>query len=173
VKQQSFKQVKLYIMRHGDAVPAQALQSDAIRPLSLYGEQEVVMNAQWLQSYLAQQAAAQLDWLLVSPYVRARQTAAILSQQIKVGEQEECADITPEGNAEQFVDWLMVQLQKRGHGVHHIALVSHMPFVSYLVAALDARMEPILFPTAGIAEITLNSDAMQGTFERMAVAEPA
>ncbi|RUO55887.1 phosphohistidine phosphatase SixA [Pseudidiomarina homiensis] len=173
MKQQSFKQVKLYIMRHGEAMPSQALQGDAIRPLSPYGEQEVVMNAQWLQQCLAEQGVEKLDWLLVSPYVRARQTAAILTQQVKAAEQLDCADITPEGNAQQFADWLFVQLQRRGHGTHHVALVSHMPFVSYLVAELDARMEPILFPTAGIAELTLNADAMQGTFERMAVAEPA
>lgn len=173
MKEQGFKQVKLYVMRHGEAMPSQALQGDAIRPLSAFGEQEVVMNAQWLRHYLAEQGAEQLDWLLVSPYVRARQTAAILTQQVPAAEQLDCADITPEGNAQQFVDWLFVQLQQRGHGTHQVALVSHMPFVSYLVAELDARMEPILFPTAGIAEITLNVDTMQGTFERMAVAEPA
>lgn len=167
------KQVKLYIMRHGEAMPAQALQGDAIRPLSPYGEQEVIMNAQWLQHYLAEQGAQQLDWLLVSPYIRARQTAAVLSRQVAVKEQEDCADITPEGNAQLFADWLLARLQQRGRGIHHVGIVSHMPFVSYLVAELDARMEPILFPTAGIAEITLNIDAHRGTFERLAVAEPA
>ena len=158
-------------MRHGEAMPAQALQGDAIRPLSAYGEQEVIMNAQWLQHYLAEQGATQLDWLLVSPYVRARQTAAILAQQVKLTELSECDDITPEGNAQHFVDWLFAQLQQRGRGVQQVAIVSHMPFVSYLVAELDARMEPILFPTAGIAEITLKVDSLNGCFERMAVAE--
>lgn len=159
-------------MRHGEAMPSQALKGDVIRPLSAYGEQEVLMNAQWLEQYLAEQGARQLDWLLVSPYVRARQTAAILTKRVKTKEQSDCADISPEGNAQVFADWLFVKLQQLGCGVHHIAMVSHMPFVSYLVAELDAQMEPILFPTAGIAEMTLNVNTHSGHFERMAVAEP-
>ena len=59
----------LYIMRHGDALPAQALSADAIRPLSAQGEREVAASAQWLAQRLAAQGAKQLDWLLISPYL--------------------------------------------------------------------------------------------------------
>ncbi|RUO58587.1 phosphohistidine phosphatase SixA [Pseudidiomarina insulisalsae] len=166
-------QVKLYVMRHGEAMPAQALKGDAIRPLSGFGEQEVLMNAQWLKSYLAQQGSQQLDWLLVSPLVRARQTATILTSQVPAREQQTSHDITPEGRAAVFADWLLTELQRRGPKVKQVAVVSHMPFVSYLMAELDPQVEPMLFPTAGIAELTLSVDDWHGEFIRMAVAEPA
>ncbi|CAB0149761.1 Phosphohistidine phosphatase SixA [Pseudidiomarina piscicola] len=166
------KHVKLYIIRHGEALPAQALQGDAIRPLSQHGEQEVIMSGRWLAQYLGEQGAKQLDWLVVSPYIRARQTASLIERQVNVAEHDVNDGITPDGQAEQVCDWLLAELQQRGSKVEHVAIVSHMPFVSYLVAALDSAMEPILFPTAGIAEMLIEPEQWRGKFVRMAVVEP-
>ena len=157
---------KLYIMRHGDALPAQALSADAIRPLSEQGEREVAASAHWLQQRLAEQGAQQLDWLLVSPYVRARQTAAVLTSTVKTAKQQQQDSITPDGHAELVMDWLMSQLSD--NPAQHIALVSHMPLVSYLVAAFDAATQPILFPTAGIAELSLDLGQWRGQFIQLA-----
>ncbi|MDN7137636.1 phosphohistidine phosphatase SixA [Pseudidiomarina sp. 1ASP75-14] len=166
------KAVKLYIIRHGEALLAQALQGDAIRPLSAYGEQEVVISGRWLAQYLAEQGADALDWLIVSPYIRARQTASILQRHIPAHSEQVNDAITPDGQAQQVCDWLFAELQHRGSKIKHVAIVSHMPFVSYLVAELDKTMEPILFPTAGVAEFVLEPDQWRGKFIRMAVAEP-
>ncbi|WP_411360480.1 phosphohistidine phosphatase SixA [Pseudidiomarina sp. YC-516-91] len=164
--------VKFYLMRHGDAQPAQALQADAIRPLSSYGEQEVVVSGQWLAADMAQQQT-QVDWLMSSPFVRARQTAQIMQQQLGCEAADINDDITPAGNAELFADWLFSEVQRRGAHCRSVLMVSHMPFVSYLVAALDTAVEPMLFPTAGIAEIELDIAQWRGRFVRMIVAEPA
>lgn len=166
------KPVKLYIIRHGEAQPPQGLRGDAIRPLSTYGEQEVMASGHWLANYLAEQNADALDWLIVSPYIRARQTASLLRRQVKVRDEQVNDAITPDGQAEQVSDWLFAELQHRGSKVRHVAIVSHMPFVSYLVAALDTTIEPMLFPTAGIAELVLDAEQWRGKFIRMAVAEP-
>jgi phosphohistidine phosphatase len=155
---------KLYIIRHGDALPAQAMRADSIRPLSECGEIEVAASAKWLQQRLIEQGAQQIDWLLVSPYVRARQTAAVLSSYVKVAKQQQYDDITPDGNAAQVMDWLLAQLSTQQQDVEHVAVVSHMPLVSYLVAAFDPATQPLLFPTAGIAELSLDVEHWAGHF---------
>jgi phosphohistidine phosphatase len=43
-----------------------------------------------------------------------------------------------------------------------------MPLVSYLVAAFDATTQPLLFPTAGIAEISLDVAHWRGRFIQLA-----
>lgn len=159
---------KLYIIRHGDALPAQAMSADAIRPLSEQGEREVRASAKWLQQRLAEQGVQQLDWLLVSPYVRARQTAAVLTSVVKVAQQQQHDSITPDGHAELVMDWLLAQLSQQQQQAQHIALVSHMPLVSYLVAAFDAATQPLLFPTAGIAELSLDLAQWRGHFIQLA-----
>lgn len=158
----------LYIMRHGDALPAQALSADAIRPLSAQGEREVAASAQWLAQRLAAQGAQQLDWLLISPYLRAQQTAAIVARTVSTAKQQQYDSITPDGDAEQVMDWLLAQLTEQQPQAQHIALVSHMPLVSYLVAAFDATTQPLLFPTAGIAEISLDVAHWRGRFIQLA-----
>lgn len=159
---------KLYIIRHGDALPAQAMSADAIRPLSEQGEREVAASAHWLQQRLAAHGAQQLDWLLVSPYVRARQTAAVLTSVVKTATQQQQDSITPDGHAELVMDWLLAQLSNQHQHAQHIALVSHMPLVSYLVAAFDATTQPLLFPTAGIAELNLDVAQWRGQFVQLA-----
>lgn len=158
--------MKLYIMRHGDAVPAQALQADKIRPLSTLGEQEVLANAQWLQS---QAGEAGVDWTLVSPYIRAQQTATILHSVVTSQQQSSCDDITPESDAETFVSWLGAQLQK--HPCQQVVVVSHMPFVSYAVAAIDPRIQPPIFPTAGIAVLEFDPHTLSGKLERLMIVD--
>lgn len=162
----------LYIMRHGDAEPAQALSADAIRPLSDDGEEEVLRSTEWLATELKAADAGGLDLLICSPYVRARQTAAIVESKISVERQLQNNDVTPDGDPAVFADWLFTQLPQQGDPIKRVAVVSHMPFVSYLVAELDPASQPMLFQTAGIAELTLDCDKGRGRFQRMAGTEP-
>lgn len=162
--------MKLYIMRHGDAVPAQALQADAIRPLSMEGEQEVLVNAQWLVDRLAESMAKpQLDWVITSPYIRAQQTATVLHSLVPSKEQSVSEDITPEGTPAVFVDWLGLMLQR--NPMEHALVVSHMPFVSYLVGEIDKSIQPPIFPTAGIAVIEFEPSTGRGKLENLVVAD--
>lgn len=163
--------MKFYLIRHGDAVPSQALNADAIRPLSNLGEAEVTINGKWLHKHLQQQGVEQLDWLISSPYIRARQTAAIVQQHCAAIQQSESADATPDGDPQQFADWLFAELAVNHARAQHVALVSHMPFVSYLVQTLDATRQPIVFPTASIAEFELDLAMLRGTFQRLIVPE--
>ncbi|RUO41263.1 phosphohistidine phosphatase SixA [Pseudidiomarina aestuarii] len=161
--------MKFYLIRHGDAVPSQALNADAIRPLSKLGEAEVATNGKWLHQHLREQGVEQLDWLISSPYIRARQTAAIVHQHCSAMYQSESADATPDGDPQQFADWLFAELAVHHTRAQHVALVSHMPFVSYLVQTLDATRQPIVFPTASIAEFELDLAMQRGTFQGLTV----
>lgn len=159
--------VTLFIMRHGDAEPAQALKADAVRPLSTMGEHEVLASAVWLNDYIQQRGGAGLDWLTVSPYIRAQQTATIMASKVPVTARDVCEDAVPESNPESFVDWLFAMLQSHYVNAKHVMVVSHMPFISYLVAALDKQTPPLLFPTAAMAEIRIDVNAQRAEFVRM------
>ncbi|MGI0153458.1 phosphohistidine phosphatase SixA [Pseudidiomarina sp. WS423] len=165
--------ITLYLMRHGDAVAAQALQADAIRPLSPLGEEEVLAAATWLQQYLAEQGQSGLDWLLVSPYIRAQQTATIVAQTTTAKVRDISHDITPAGDADMFTEWLWVKLAAMASTSAQVMVVSHMPFISYLVAALDQATPPLIFPTAGIAELQVDIAKRKISFVRMIAATPA
>lgn len=159
--------VTLFIMRHGDAEPPQALKADAIRPLSQLGEHEVLASATWLHDYIQQRDGKGLDWMTVSPFIRAQQTATIVESEVAVAVRDICEDAIPESNPEQFCDWLFAMLQTHFMHAKHVMLVSHMPFISYLVAALDKQTPPLLFPTAAMAEIRLDVSAQRAEFIRM------
>lgn len=159
--------VTLFIMRHGDAEPAQALKADAVRPLSTMGEHEVLASATWLNEYIQQRGGHGLDWLTVSPYIRAQQTATIVESEVAVNTRAICEDAVPESSPEAFVDWFFAMLQTHHMNATHVMLVSHMPFISYLVAALDKQTPPLLFPTAAMAEIRIDVNAGRAEFVRM------
>lgn len=163
--------VTLYIMRHGDAEPAQALKADAIRPLSSMGESEVLASAKWLNGYLRKQGAIGLDWLTVSPFIRAQQTATIVESAVQVAARDITEDAIPESDPQEFCDWMFAMLQTHYNNAQNMMLVSHMPFVSYLVATLDQDTPPLLFPTAGMAEMRLDVEMRRAQFVRMITLE--
>lgn len=162
--------MKLYIMRHGDASAAQPGQKDADRILSAEGEREALTNAKWLADRVQNQA---LDLVISSPYARARNTATIVHSVLASDTQELCNDVTPDGVPAQFISYLQAIVD------HHdidttdgrVLVVSHMPFVCYLVAELDHRVQPPIFPTAGIAEIDFDVDAGKGKLSNMIIAD--
>ena len=160
--------VTLFIMRHGDAEPPQALKADAIRPLSALGESEVLASANWLNEHL-QEHHGKLDWLLASPFIRAQQTATIVESIVPSGQRDIVDDAIPESDPQEFSDWFFAMLQSRYPNAESVVLVSHMPFVSYLVATLDKKTPPLLFPTAGMAELKLDVAMQRADFIRMIV----
>lgn len=163
--------MKIFIMRHGDAVATAKGETDAERRLSREGELEVATNANWLAEQLAGDA---LSLALVSPYTRAQQTATIVHSLVKSNVQETCKDITPDSSAEQFLDYLTARLALAAEQKHEIAsvlIVSHMPFVSYLVSEFDPRIQPPIFPTAGIAEIDYDVDSAKGKLANLIIAD--
>ena len=95
---------------------------------------------------------------LVSPYTRTRQTFNALSETLHAAQSEICDDIVPEGNvrlAHDYIDVLAHQMAKSRKG-KPLLIVSHMPFVSFLLDALCDSHQMTLFATGSVAVVKYN-----------------
>ena len=134
----------ILIMRHGEATPMQA--DDASRNLTSVGQQQAEKMGLWLQASHAPCA------LLVSPYIRAQQTAAGVKKHNAFLFEETCSDIVPEGNPQIATDYLETLIAMHPECDTWL-VVAHMPIVSYLVDQLSAGNMPI-FNTGAVAVIS-------------------
>lgn len=131
-------------MRHGEAAPIQT--DDAGRNLTSTGHLQAEKMGRWLQKNHKPMG------LLVSPYVRAQQTAEGVKKNNTFLFEETCHDIIPEGNPQVAADYLETLIAL--HPECDIWLVvAHMPMVSYLVDQLCAGHMPI-FNTGAVAQIS-------------------
>ena len=131
------------IMRHGDAEPN--FRDDQNRNLTTQGMIEVQKAGIWLHSKIEQ-----VDYALVSPYVRAQQTYELISDFVEVSNCETTHEVIPSGSAStvhEYVDALVAVKQD----VESLIIVSHMPLVSYLLDNFCGHFESRLFATSGIA----------------------
>ena len=151
----------ILIMRHGEA---QALRStDANRELTEHGVQQAQHMATWLKQHY------QVDAALISPFVRAQQTAAQVLQPQSPQFVETCEDIVPSGTANTAIDYLETLISLNPQ-LNTWLLVAHMPIVSYLVDQLCPDNMPI-FNTAAIAVINYNEESGRAEFAAMETPE--
>lgn len=135
----------LYIMRHGDAVSR--APTDSERPLSDRGRQEAESMIQHLLERPPER-------VLVSPYLRAQQTARIVLEGLNshghLPVVETIPYITPDDSPTAAVGKLADFTDDT------LLMVSHNPFVSILVGLLtEGHMQGgIPMATASIARIT-------------------
>ncbi|HDZ57189.1 MAG TPA: phosphohistidine phosphatase SixA [Pseudomonas xinjiangensis] len=136
--------MKLWILRHGQAHAMAASDSD--RALTDDGRAEVTVMARQL-------AGQQLDVILSSPYTRARQTAAIVREQIGFPRAiSTAAWLTPDDNPAQVMDYLAERTEAS------LLIVSHQPLASQLISLLveGHRRGHYPMPTAGLACIEMD-----------------
>lgn len=136
-------------MRHGEAEPMQA--DDAARALTERGISQANEMALWLKAHFQPQA------ILVSPYLRAQQTAEQVRKHNQLHYFEVCKDIVPSGDARFAIDYLET-LMSLNPELDTWLMVAHMPIVSYLVDQLSPGDMPI-FSTAGVAVIQYNEQS--------------
>ncbi|MFT6895627.1 MAG: phosphohistidine phosphatase [Paraglaciecola sp.] len=145
------------IMRHGDAKPAHG--EDSLRQLSPFGHKQATAAGKWLQQrYLT----SGIDMSLVSPYVRARETLAEVSGEVKINQELICSDITPDGSVCLTHDYLNFLISDKQIS-HSLLIISHMPFVSYLVDELTGSEQSLFFDTSSIMTIEYCPKKMRGT----------
>lgn len=133
------------LMRHGAA--AALASSDALRPLTESGRQEVKVAAERLSDFELP------DSIISSPYLRARQTAEIIAESNQLLIEAPWPEITPAGNVENVLEMIS---QRDGA----IFLVLHMPLIALLIDALTG--ERLSIPTASIFTMKLPIDKMTG-----------
>jgi phosphohistidine phosphatase len=145
--------VNLYILRHAIAVDAgtPGIENDSQRPLTQEGAVKMRSIARGMQKM-----DMQLDLILSSPYVRARQTAEIVANEFKLkGEFHVNSALVPgapEGK-------IIAEITKRYPLKNNILLVGHEPSLSALIAKLlssDSTLS-ITMKKGGLCRLNVDS----------------
>ena len=114
--------MKLYVVRHGDALTA---DTDATRPHSQKGISDAQKMAAFLKS-----SAVKVDCVYQSGLKRAEQTAEILAKELKLGCPVEQKDhLKPDDDVDLFI-------QSIRNETGDLMIVGHLPHLSHLVSKL-------------------------------------
>ncbi len=151
--------MRLWLLRHGEAEPT--ARSDAERRLTERGCQQVRQAAVQLQG-------RPLRTILVSPYVRAQQTAALVVETLGFsGPLQTVPWLVPESDLRQ------VLLQLDGYPVDELLLVTHQPLVGALGGLLihGHRQQPLPMQTASLAELE-GEELAAGLMDLLALLHP-
>ncbi|MBB1384648.1 phosphohistidine phosphatase SixA [Pseudoalteromonas sp. SG45-5] len=144
----------ILIMRHGEATPMQA--DDAARNLTQLGHTEAEKMGLWLSK------VHQPDALLVSPYIRAQQTAQNVAKNNTFKFSETTSDLVPEGKSQIAADYLETLIAAHPQ-CNTWLVVAHMPIVSYLVDQLSSGDMPI-FNTGAVAVIHYDEQTQRSQY---------
>lgn len=131
--------MKLWILRHGEAEPH--ARRDAERELTAHGREQVLHSA-------ARLIGQPLDSILVSPYVRAQQTAELVRKTLGFTSGLVTVPwLTPESEPK----YALGKLPDTGN----VLLVSHQPFVGELISLLlhGNLRQPQPMQTASLVEL--------------------
>lgn len=145
--------MQIFIMRHGEAELNAA--SDPLRELTDAGREQSSRMADWLM-----RSGVKIDQVLVSPYLRARQTLDVLRWVLPLPERVIVEPaLIPGGDAGQICHDLRVLAD---NGITSVLIISHLPLVSYLVAKLCPQEPPPMFTTSQINCVTLTARSGNG-----------
>lgn len=144
----------ILIMRHGEAAPMQA--DDAARNLTQIGHDEAEKMGIWLNKNFHP------DALLVSPYIRAQQTANGVAKNNTFTFSETTSDVIPQGKPQVAADYLETLIATHPE-CNTWLVVSHMPIVSYLVDQLSPGNMPI-FNTGAVAVINYDEQTQRSSY---------
>ena len=132
--------MKLWVLRHGEAVPYGSCP-DSERELTEHGREEALRSA-------AQLIGQPITAIYASPYLRAQQTAQIVREALGFEPEIRTVEwLTPEVDPDKVADQLV--------SVSNALLVSHNPLVGNLLSYLQhgAGYPPEKVSTAGLAEL--------------------
>jgi phosphohistidine phosphatase len=157
--------INLVIMRHGEAEPLSS--QDSQRQLTVRGQHEVNQMAIWLQQHYAA-----FDSVWTSPYLRTRQTAELmLAKQAPFSQLEIVPELVPDGDAGIFKAYFDARISEKPDA--RVLVISHMPLVSFLVAAFTVPDQTPIFSTAQLACIDYRAGQGGRLLERLSPQELA
>jgi phosphohistidine phosphatase len=148
--------VELIIIRHAVAEEREDFKKrgleDNLRPLTLKGRKKMQKVCVFLRDYVKE-----LDVIVSSPLVRARQTAEIVSQIYMDTKVIETPELVPQAPAPAFLKWLRTQ----GRNYKRIAIVGHEPHISSFASyMLSGKPESFIdFKKSGIIGLEMESFA--------------
>ena len=142
----------LYLMRHGLAVEAgtPGFKTDADRALTHKGRRQLRKIARTMK-----EMELEIDLILSSPYVRARQTAEIVAATLKLKKQLKFSNALAVGGEAAL---LLRQLERLKPQPKSLLLVGHEPGLSRLMSILltgNSRMN-VDFKKSGLCKLEIN-----------------
>jgi phosphohistidine phosphatase len=145
--------MNLFILRHGLAVePGSAgFNRDSDRPLTPKGERKL-----WKIGQAVEELEVCFDWILSSPYLRARQTAEIIAEALDLRKRVEmCEALTPVGSPARLIE----TINARKPAPESVLLVGHEPYLSELISLLISGSKdlPIIMKKAGFCKLEVDS----------------
>jgi phosphohistidine phosphatase len=123
------KGYELYVMRHGIAVArgTAGFSDDSKRPLTSEGQKKMAEIAKGLD-----RTGLELDWIVASPLVRARETAEIVAKSLTTPPPVDVCDaLRPGGSPEDLVAFLAKRPNRR-----KVLVAGHEPDLTELAARL-------------------------------------
>ncbi|MCK3654565.1 phosphohistidine phosphatase SixA [Pasteurellaceae bacterium Macca] len=155
--------MKIWVMRHGEA--GFNAKTDRERSLTTQGEKMAFEQGQILGKRFENQQVS-LDKILVSPYLRAQQTADFVQKGLQAVNfvqsfanlRENWAGITPSGDPENVLNYLHFLHEE---GAKNVLIISHLPLVFDLVQALTSDAHTVHFYPAVVAEVEWNGNTGQ------------
>jgi phosphohistidine phosphatase len=146
--------MKLYFLRHALAGDREKWQGDdRLRPLTKKGKDTTRKSIEFLDYLIPD-----LDAIITSPLVRAKQTAEIVAEGFGMGEEL----IVDERLAPGFDEAKLAEIVKAYPEAEALMLVGHEPDFSQTVSAITGGSQ-ILFRKGGLARVDLiDGEALQG-----------
>lgn len=153
----------IYIMRHATA--ENLLTVDEERALVPHAMEEIESTTCQLKKY-----TQSINWSLFSPFRRAIQTHQIVNTLVEINESDESNQITPSGDPRSFRKFLDLKLLEKPD-CEQVLIVSHLPFVSYLLDELVNKPLGLFFPPASIAVIDYDATTSLGAFLTLIISQ--
>ena len=149
--------MNLYIIRHAIAVPrgAPEYEDDSQRPLTDKGRKKMNKIVKGFRQF-----GVELDMILSSPYVRARDTAKILANEFNMQDQIRFTDhLIPPADFKDLID----EVQEK-YDVDSLALVGHEPMLGELIGWLTTGNKDLMinFRKGGVCY--LSADDLYRTY---------
>jgi len=141
--------MKIHVLRHGIAVLRDDLnaEDDAKRQLTPKGKRLLRQTAAAMKKM-----GLRFDLILSSPYLRAKQTAEIVAEYLKMKRRLAFSDtLAPDGNPKVLIQ----QLNELKPGPKNVLLVGHEPYLSCLISLLTSGGMDLLidFKKGGLCKL--------------------
>ena len=123
--------MNIYLIRHAIAENRNDFSKknleDSLRPLTFKGRKKMLNLLDWYDDWIKE-----VDLIVTSPYLRARQTAQILQRLPAKPRVVEAAELVPHSPPQAFCKWIKVH----GKDKRNIIVVGHEPQLSLLAGFL-------------------------------------
>lgn len=139
--------MQVFIMRHGAAMLN--MTSDALRTLTIHGKNETYLIATYLNAKIVD-----IERVLISPYLRAKETLGVIRTVITLPKEERLSELTPNGNAKYIISHLYSLARQ---GINYVLIISHLPLIKNLVNYLCPEEYSAIFVTSSLTKIYVSA----------------